>query len=116
MIFTRLRDRLRYEYRYYFVRRKAPLSSILWQRILRREYVSGGMFPMWIAWTYCDGGLEVSYGAPGDNHLTIHIHDPDNTVVGTVVIPLTYRQAKKIDSGLRQAFRLSRALGGTSQD
>lgn len=37
---NRSRNCLRFEYRYSFVRRKGPLSSILWQRVLRRRHIS----------------------------------------------------------------------------
>ncbi|TDP28394.1 hypothetical protein [Nocardia ignorata] len=103
------------------MRRKAPLSSILWQRIMRRHYGSSGLFPMQLAWTHCDAGLEVSFGAPGDNHLTIHIDNPTDPTLATIVaptiaIPLTYRQARAIDAGLSRAGRISHRLGRLAQD
>ncbi len=62
--------RLRWEYRYYFVRRKAPLSSILWHRVLGRRYNHSGVHPLSVAWI----GRTPSYRSLAGHLATITRH------------------------------------------
>ncbi|MBF6496528.1 hypothetical protein OG935_06210 [Nocardia cyriacigeorgica] len=107
-MFARMWARLQWEYRYYFVRRKAPLSSILWHRILGRRYTHSGVFPLSVAWIDPDAALSITCGAPGNNHLDIHVYDADRRPVDTVTVALSYRHAHAIDEALLRARRISR--------
>lgn len=98
-----------YKFRYYFIRKKAPLSWILWGEIMRRESSSVGMYAVSIAVAgQPDCGISLSRGAPGDNNIEINIYDGNDKLIDTVLIPLTYRQMGRVMAGFNKAYSISR--------
>jgi hypothetical protein len=103
------RTSLYYKFRYYFIRRKAPLSWIWWGEVMRRESSSQGMYQVSIAAVgQSDAAISLSRGAPGDNTIEITIYDGGDTAVETVRINLSYRDMGRVMKGFNEAFRISR--------
>jgi hypothetical protein len=101
---------LAYKFRYYFIRRKAPLSWIFWGEMLRRESSSSGMYQVSIAAAgQPDCAISLSRGAPKDNNIEICIYDNSDKLVDTVCIPLSYRSMGRVMDGFNKAFAVSRA-------
>ena len=96
-------------FRYYFIRKKSPISYIWWSDILKRDIRSVGMYQTSIAATTPDCAIGLSSGAPSDNHMTICIYDSDDKLVDRVEIKLSYKSMRKIMNGYDRAFAISRA-------
>lgn len=112
---------IRQWYRYYFVRKKSPLSYILWSDILNRDISSEGMYEVSLAWKDGpDAAISFSTGAPQDNHIEITVYAEGNKILETVYIQLSYRSMRKIREGFTKAATASRrqikatAVGGES--
>lgn len=102
---------IRYWFRYYFVRKKAPLSWIFWGQMLHRETVSQGMYPINIASASDpDCAIDISMGAPRDNRISICIYDAKGGLVETIQIPLSYRSMKRVFAGFDKASSVSRKI------
>jgi hypothetical protein len=102
-------QKIRYWFRYYFIRKKAPLSYILWCHILRREVVYSGSYAVSIAAANApDGSISLNQGAPGNNSIEIDLYDAYNKRFHTVKIELSYRSMKKVRAGFDEAFQVSR--------
>lgn len=98
-----------YFYRFYFIRKKSPLSYIWWSNILKRDIGGQGSYQINIASaTSPDGAIWISYGAPKDNHITITIYDSQNKKIAEVKIKLNYKSMKKLSDGFDKAFVISR--------
>ncbi len=96
-------------YRYWFVRKRSPLSYIWWCSVLRRAVESHGMYRINIASRdEPDCALQLSCGAPQDNCIVVCIYDEDNTLFDTVKIKLNYRDARRVIDGFSKAFAISR--------
>lgn len=102
-------NNLRYWFRYYFIRKKAPLSWIWWHNILRRDFDSVGMYPVSIAESgFPDCAISLNRGAPEDNHIEIVVYDASDKIVETIRIPLSYNSMNRVIEGFDKAFALSR--------
>ena len=94
-------------YRYYFIRKKSPLSYIWWSDILKRHIGSEGVYNISIATVEPDCAISLSYGSPKDNKLTILVYDSNNKLRHKVDVKLSYRSMMKIKSGFREARKES---------
>jgi len=103
-------SRIKDWFNYYFVRKKSPLSYILWQDILRREVSTWGMFSISIAKTPAECALSISMGAPKDCFIGIYNYDDENILKDTVEIKLPYRYMKRISNGFEKAHKISRSI------
>ncbi len=94
---------LRNKFRYYFIRKKSPLSYILWSDILRRE-MSYDSLPS-------DHNIiiRISTGAPKDNYLRINVHDEDGDFIGAASAKISYRDALRISKAASKAHGIDRA-------
>jgi len=102
-------NRLYQWYRYYFVRKKAPLSWIWWHDVLRRNSTSVGMYDISLAaLNQPDAGISLSCGAYGDNTIEITVYDGYRKPVEMVTINLSYRDAVRVMDGFERAFSISR--------
>lgn len=100
---------LYYKFRYYFIRKKAPLSWMFWGDIMHRQSSSQGMYAVNVASAGDpDCAISLSRGAPGDNNIEICVYDAEDNLIDTVLIPLTYRQMGRVMSGFDKAFSVSR--------
>lgn len=94
------------KFRYYFIRKKAPLSWIFWGEIMRRKSESVGMYDVSIA-AVGDCGISLSRGAPGNNNIEIVVYDREDEIVDIVLIPLGYRKMGRVMKGFDRAFSTS---------
>ena len=98
--------RLYYLFRYYFIRKKSPLSYILWSNILKRDlsYSSGILTPFV---PRKDERLRIetgiNLGAPKDNKIEFDVYGIDGKHVKTFTAQLTYKDAKRIQEAARDA-------------
>lgn len=101
--------RFRYLFRYYFIRKKSPLSYIWWCNVLRRDTSSEGLYALQLADSSTpDAALCLKTGAPKDNVMEIIVYDGDNTRLETVEVKLSYHSMKKIREGFHKATAISR--------
>lgn len=102
---------LYYKFRYYFIRKKSPLSWIFWGEIMRRQSSSVGMYQVSIATAGApDCAISLSRGAPGENNIEICVYDGDDKHVDTVYIPLSYGAMGRVQDGFHRASAISRKL------
>lgn len=95
-------------FRYYFIRKKAPISYIFWQDILKRKMISSGLYNVNIATELRpDCGITLETGTPKENKMSIHIFDKDDELIDTVDIKLSYRTVRRIYKGFREAYKIS---------
>lgn len=100
---------IRHWYRYYFVRKKSPLSWIFWGDILRRQLSWQGSYQVSIAAAgEPDCAISLSKGAPHDNKVIIAVYDTNEKLVETVEIPLSYRSMVRVIDGFNKASAISR--------
>lgn len=100
---------LYYKFRYYFIRKKAPLSWIFWGEIMRRESSSQGNYDVSIAAARApDCTISLSRGAPGENNIEIHVYNSKNEFIETICIPLGYRGMERVMRGFNKASAVSR--------
>lgn len=103
------RTPLYYKFRYYFIRKKAPLSWIFWGEIMRRESSSVGMYQISIAAANApDCAILLSRGAPGENNIEINIYDGNDKLFETINIPLSYKSMGRVMKGFDRASSISR--------
>ena len=101
---SKIRDYLRY----YFIRKKSPISYIFWRDILGRVMMSSGVYNICIASRKKpDCGITLDTGAPKENMMSIHVYDKDNKLIDTVDIKLSYRTVRRIYKGFREAYKMS---------
>lgn len=95
-------------FRYYFIRKKSPISYIFWRDILKREMISSGLYNVNIATEIRpDCAITLETGTPKENMMSIHIFDKDDELIDTVDIKLSYRSVRRIHKGFREAYRIS---------
>lgn len=100
---------LYYKFRYYFIRKKAPLSWIFWGEVMRRESSSQGTYQISIAAVgEPDCVISLSRGSPGENNIEITIYSSSDKPIETVLIPLSYRSMGRVMRGFNKAFSISR--------
>lgn len=103
---NRMFQRIYQFYRFYFVRKKSPLSYIWWQNILHRHVGFEGSYQVSIATVdEPDADISFSYGAPSDNYMSLKLYDNENNLYHKVKIPLSYRSMMKIQAGFNEASR-----------
>ncbi|MFD4432754.1 hypothetical protein [Nocardia sp. NPDC058497] len=81
------------------------------RRDKRRRYGTSGLIGLSFDWMTFDAALEISYGGPGENHLTLRVYNADKAKVGTVTTTLRHRDAVAVSDALASAQHISRALG-----
>lgn len=94
------------KFRHYFIRRKSPVSYILWSEILRRDlsYCSGILTPF-VPRSEDLLRIETSIesGAPRDNKIEFSVYDDDGKYIRSFQAKLTYRDSQRIRKAAEKA-------------
>lgn len=98
-------SRIKDWFEYYFIRKKAPLSYILYSDILKREMSIQGVYGLELA-SKSDCAITLNSGTPKENKISINIYD-GKKLIDTVDIRLSYRSMQKIKKGFNEAWAIS---------